>query len=125
MEKAAVKLAESKNFTDDFNRLHQQKKRANIAGATNGINVMQKHFRHKENREEGLAADHNVTSLKTHNHGYLDEDGRRRRCFSRTELLEQRRIDFRETAKLAAFKPDGKELLFRRKADTSIQPTLL
>ena len=44
---------------------------------------------------------------------------------SRTELFEQRKHDFRETAKLSAFKPDGKELLFRRPTDHSIAPTIV
>lgn len=123
LEANALKLAESVNFTEDFNRLHQKQQRSNIAGATGGISAIQQHYRCKENRDYGLGTDHNATSVKTHNHGFLSPEGIRRRCISRSELLEQRRSDFRETAKLAAFKPDGKELLFRRKADTSIQPT--
>jgi len=124
LEAAALKLSKSTNFTEDFNRIQQRKKQGAIAGAAGGISALQQHFRHKENRDYGLATDHNATSVKTHNHGWLDKStGTRRRCISRSELLEQRRIDFRATAKLAAFKPDGKELLFRRKADSSIQPT--
>lgn len=123
LEAKALKLAHSTNFTEDFNRLHQKQQRSNIAGATGGISAIQQHYRFKENRDYGLGTDHNATSVKTHNHGYLSPEGIRQRCISRSQLLEQRRIDFRETAKLAAFKPDGKELLFRRKADTSIQPT--
>lgn len=120
----AEKLVKSDKFTEDFNNLHQNQQRGRISGSTGGIGVLQHHFRHKENRDYGLGSDHNAVSVKTHDHGFVDVNGQRRRCLSRTQLLEQRRTDFRETAKLAAFSDDGKSLLFRRKADNSIQPTL-
>jgi len=117
-------LCASVNFTDDFNRLYQSKCRSRIAGSTGGIQAIQHHFRADENRAYGLGSDHNVTSVKTHNHGFPDPaTGERARCISRSQLLEQRRRDFRDTAKLAAFKDDGKSKLFKRKADNSIQPT--
>jgi len=123
IEDSAATLVKSKDFTEDFNRLHQEAKRGAISGSTGCIAVMQHHFRATENREIALASDHNVPSVKTHNHGFVSPTGQRNRCISRSELLEQRRSDFRETAKLAAFSDDGRSLLFRRKADTSIQPT--
>merc|ERR1711871_349017 len=123
VEAKANMLTKSSNFTEDFNRLHQRKCRNKIAGSTGGIHALQHHFRHTENREYGLGSDHNAISVKTHNHGHVNSDGERKRCMSRTQLLEQRRKDFRATAKLAAFKDDGKSQLFKRKADNSIQPT--
>jgi len=116
-------LGASTTFADDFSRLNQKRLQNRIGGASNTIAVMQHHFMASANRDYGLGSDHNSISVKTHNVGHEDVNGNRDRCRCRSELLEQRRSDFRNTAKLAAFKPDGKELLFRRKADTSIQPT--
>jgi len=123
IEEKAAKLTKSENFTEDFNTLHQRQCRNKIAGSTGGINVLQHHFRARENRDYGLGSDHNVVSVKTHNVGFEDGSGSRRRCISRTQLLDQRRKDFRETAKLAAFKDDGKSQLFKRQTDNSIAPT--
>jgi len=126
IETMAEKLVQSEHFQEDFTGLRQKQQRSRIAGSSGGIHAIQHHFRHEENREYGLGTDHNAPSVKTHDHGYVDGlSGERRRCMSRTQLFNQRATDFRESAKLAAFKDDGKSLLFRRKADTSIQPTLV
>ena len=124
IQEKAEQLVQSQDFTSDFTRLYKQQTRSKIAGSGGGIAAMQQHYRNQENRDYGLASDHNAGSVKTHNHGIPDGKGGRKRCFSRTQLFEQRKADFRETTKLAAFIPDGKERLFRRPTDKTIAPAI-
>jgi len=125
IEGKAEQLVESQDYTADFARLYKQQTRSKIAGSGGGISAMQQHFRYQENRDYGLGTDHNASSVKTHNHGIPDGNGGRKRCFSRSQLFEQRKNDFRETAKLAAPAGSGKEKLFRRPRDDTIAPTLV
>jgi len=123
--KQAKELADSNTFDKDYGRLRQKMLTGNIGGSTGTILSLQLHHGYQDNRAIGLTTDHNATSVKTHDWGCVSPNGQRDRCLSRTQLFEQRKIDFRATAALAAPNFKGNESLFRRSCDTSLAPTEL